>query len=114
MDKEVSRIVKSFVPAVLLVAVLWIVKMMEWNSGHLLTEFGVFPRHLKGLVGIITSPLVHGDFKHLISNSLPLLVLVPAIFYFYHTRKANRDRHNSKNVAKGFKLYTGTGITWSM
>ncbi len=85
MDKEVVRIIKSFIPGLILVSVLWIIKLIEWKSGHLLTEYGVFPRSAKGLIGIITSPFIHGDIKHLVSNSLPMLVLGAGLFYFYNS-----------------------------
>ncbi|MBL0072016.1 MAG: rhomboid family intramembrane serine protease [Bacteroidetes bacterium] len=58
-------------------------KWLEIQSGYLLTEYGVLPRTLSGLKGVITSPFIHGDMKHLISNSLPLLVLLSGLFYFY-------------------------------
>lgn len=44
---------------------------------------GIYPLKLYGLPGIVTSAFVHGDFHHLISNSLPVLILSVAIFYFY-------------------------------
>ena len=47
---------------------------------------GVLPRSLSGLLGIITGPLVHGgEFDHLISNTVPLMILGVAIFYFYES-----------------------------
>lgn len=46
-------------------------------------SFGIFPQTASGLKGIIFSPFIHGSFSHLISNSLPLLVLGSALFYFY-------------------------------
>ena len=36
---------------------------------------GIFPRHLFGLVGIVFSPFLHGDFNHLFFNLIPLVVL---------------------------------------
>nr|MQY79897.1 rhomboid family intramembrane serine protease [Bacteroidota bacterium] len=45
--------------------------------------WGIYPLKLKGLKGIILSPLVHANFRHLLDNSLPLLILGVAIFYFY-------------------------------
>ena len=44
---------------------------------------GIYPLKLYGLPGIITSVFIHGDFNHLISNSLPVFILSVAIFYFY-------------------------------
>ena len=83
MDKEFIKIFKSFIPGFILVLALWAVKLLEMHSGFLLTEYGVMPRTITGLKGVITSPFIHGDFKHLISNSLPLLVLIAGVVYFY-------------------------------
>ena len=44
---------------------------------------GVMPRKLSGLPGIIFSPLIHSDWKHLIDNSIPTFILSLALFYFY-------------------------------
>jgi len=46
-------------------------------------RYGLFPLKIKGLLGILTSPLIHADFKHLADNSVPLFFLSLAIFYFY-------------------------------
>ncbi len=51
--------------------------------GISLYALGVFPLSLKGLIGIVTAPLIHGDFNHLISNSFALFILTFALFYFY-------------------------------
>lgn len=51
--------------------------------GIKLRSGGVQPRTLTGLKGILFSPFLHGSMKHIISNSLPLLVLTVALFYFY-------------------------------
>ncbi len=63
--------------------VLWAIKLIEKNFGINLSGYGLYPRDLGELTGILTSPLVHGDYNHLISNSLPLLVLGGMMFYFY-------------------------------
>lgn len=49
-----------------------------WNE-----KWGIKPRELEGLFGIIFAPILHKDFNHLINNSIPLLVLGTALFYFY-------------------------------
>ncbi|MBI5661231.1 MAG: rhomboid family intramembrane serine protease [Ignavibacterium album] len=46
-------------------------------------KLGVLPRSLSGLVGILTSPLIHSNFSHLISNTIPLAIMGLGIFYFY-------------------------------
>lgn len=62
---------------------IWAIKIFEWGLGLNFTHLGVFPLHEKGLLGIVTSPLIHGDFQHLMANSVPFLVLSWGIFYFY-------------------------------
>ena len=81
--EEQSRITKSLIFPALFVLLLWIVKLLEKNSSITFHHFGIFPRTLDGLIGIIGSPLVHADFSHLINNSIPLLILGSCLFYFY-------------------------------
>lgn len=69
--------------ALALVAVPWLVKLAETVSGYDLVEFGVRPLDWQGLLGILTAPLVHGSFEHLIMNSLPLLVLLTLARFNY-------------------------------
>tara|TARA_B110000211_G_C13904846_1_gene475674 strand:+ start:259 stop:867 length:609 start_codon:yes stop_codon:yes gene_type:complete len=38
-------------------------------------SFGIYPRNLHGLTGIIFAPFLHGGIIHLISNLVPLFVL---------------------------------------
>lgn len=46
-------------------------------------DWGILPRSIDHIQGIITSPLVHGDFAHLSSNTLPAFFMGVAILYFY-------------------------------
>lgn len=46
---------------------------------------GIFPRSIKGLPGILFAPFIHSGFKHLISNSVPLIVMGSGIIYFYRS-----------------------------
>ena len=65
------------------VLLLWIVTVLDWGLGLELTRFGVRPRSFSGLPGVLVAPFLHGDFPHLISNSLPLLVLGTGMLYLY-------------------------------
>jgi membrane associated rhomboid family serine protease len=53
------------------------------NSVLHLNHWGIQPRQLSGLVGILAAPLLHGSWGHLLSNSLPLLVLSTGLLYLY-------------------------------
>ena len=72
--------------AAFIVAVLWIVKLWEVSLHQQFYIYGVYPRRLYGLRGVLLAPFIHGDFKHLYSNSVPLFVLTAGLFYFYPHR----------------------------
>lgn len=67
----------------LFVFLLWMVRIIETIGEYEFGFLGIYPLRWSGLVGIIASPFIHGDFSHLISNTVPLLVLGSALFYFY-------------------------------
>ena len=62
-------------PVLVLMGVIWCVEAVNWMLGYRLNTFGIEPRSLGGLVGIVTAPLLHTGFGHAVSNSLPLLIL---------------------------------------
>ncbi len=80
---EKQRIIRSAMWPLIFVAIMWVVKLLEIASGISLSQYGMAPRSLQGLYGIFTYPFLHKDFGHLVSNSLPLLFLGTALFYYY-------------------------------
>jgi len=85
MSKEKNRLFYSlFFPTVFLL-IIWAVKFTEYMMGIRFVEFGLWPRTTEGALGIITSPLIHGDFNHLFANTVPLFVLGASLFYFYRS-----------------------------
>ena len=62
---------------------MWLVKIIEIIFHVDLIFLGIYPLKAEGLSGIITSPLIHGSFSHLISNSFPFVILGACLFYFY-------------------------------
>ncbi len=83
LKREKKKFINSLLFPFLLVSVIWMVKILEIEEGFSFFKLGIYPRKFSGLIGIITSPLIHGDFEHLINNSLPLFILTAAVFYFY-------------------------------
>jgi membrane associated rhomboid family serine protease len=60
----------------ILVAIIWIVFIIELVvPGVSFQHFGILPRKLEGLKGILFSPFLHGGLSHIVSNTVPLLVL---------------------------------------
>ncbi len=74
---------RAFLPALLLVVLIVGINIFEEYLGLRWAKYGVFPRSLEGVSGIITSPFIHGDWKHVFNNSVPLLVLGTSLRYFY-------------------------------
>lgn len=62
---------------------LWIIHISSVLLKLNLTRMGILPRDLLGILGIVTAPLIHADFSHLISNTIPLIILGWTIFLFY-------------------------------
>lgn len=68
---------------VLFVLLIWLVFWFEIRFGFDFNHFGVRPRSIEGLRGVLFSPFIHSDIKHLFNNTIPLFVLSMALFYFY-------------------------------
>lgn len=83
MNQEKKNILQSLFPPLLFVLLLWVIKAGETLTHTEFGFLGIYPLKSTGLIGIITSPMIHSDFKHLFANSIPLLVLGGCLFYFY-------------------------------
>ena len=85
LDYEMEKRIffHSLVFPAVFVLLLWIVEIFEHFSGLSFVELGVYPLKLKGLIGVLTSPFIHSDFNHLISNSIPFFILMFMLIYFY-------------------------------
>jgi len=63
----------------MVVLVLWGAEMADVMLRALfppgLDRFGILPRQINGLPGVVLAPLLHVHFQHLAANTLPLLVL---------------------------------------
>jgi len=70
------------VPAIL-VATFVLVKLAEIVFDTDFIQFGIFPRKISGLKGILTFPFIHADWKHLFNNSTAIIILGTMLYYFY-------------------------------
>lgn len=80
---EFLRFKYSLLPPTTLVVLIWLVKLIEIVNQTSFYRLGVFPREVKGLPGIALAIFIHSDINHLISNSIPLLILFTGLLYFY-------------------------------
>jgi len=75
--KQAIRFPLLFVGFMWLVHIIKVFGHFDWN------RYGVHPREIDGLLGIILSPLLHSSFQHLFSNSIPLFLMMTLIMLFY-------------------------------
>jgi membrane associated rhomboid family serine protease len=85
IDKDTEKKIfkYSLLFPVLIVGIFWLVKLTENALNLNFAKFGILPLQVEGLSGIILSPFIHASYDHLLSNSLPFLILSFALFYFY-------------------------------
>jgi len=81
--EEKRKFVHSLIFPLFFLVLIWLVKFFEISMELSFVQGGILPRNGKGLLGIITSPLIHADWKHLFDNSIPAFLLSLALFYFY-------------------------------
>lgn len=62
---------------------IWMVFWLDWRYYLELYQYGVYPRTLTGLRGVVFSPFIHGGLKHIYNNSIALFVLLLMLNFFY-------------------------------
>ena len=85
------------------VVFLWFIFWLEIRFDFDFVENGIYPRTFSGLQGVLFSPFIHADIEHLYNNSIPLLILLAALQFFY-------AEQSLKVVVYGI-LFSGC-ITW--
>ena len=73
----------SILIATSVAALIWGIKLLEFLLGVDLYDLGVYPRTERGLLGVVTGPLIHGSWEHVIGNTLPLVLLGSMLIYGY-------------------------------
>jgi len=73
LSQELSLVVRTLVG---FIGVLWVSEVVDQTIFHgSLDRFGVQPREVEGLIGLVTGPFLHGGYPHLISNTIGLALL---------------------------------------
>ncbi len=62
-----------------MVAVMWLLEVVDVITGHRLDAYGIEPRSAEGLPEVVTAPFLHLGFDHLLSNTVPFAVMGAAI-----------------------------------
>ncbi len=91
-----------FGPLLLIVGVMWAVHFVNLLFPWDLNAYGIHPRSLGGLLGILFAPFLHGDFGHLIGNTISLLILGGIV--------SLRSRRNFVKITLPLILLAGVGV----
>ena len=62
---------------------IWLVYLSQTTFNMPFAHYGILPRTVQGIAGILSAPLIHADFAHLVSNTPTLLILSITVIYFY-------------------------------
>ena len=81
-DDKRLLIASTIIPLIL-VALMWLVKIIETVFYLDFSFLGVKPVSPEGIPGIILFHFIHGDWEHLFANTFPMLVLGTSLYYFY-------------------------------
>ncbi|MBF4985004.1 rhomboid family intramembrane serine protease [Nonlabens mediterrranea] len=75
----------TILPALVFTFSIWLVFTIEVKYHFNFTDLGIRPGKWVGLRGVLFSPFIHGDLAHLWSNTLPSLILITGLCYFYRS-----------------------------
>jgi membrane associated rhomboid family serine protease len=75
----------ALLPSLVFTVFVWLTFLVDHAGllGSNFSQWGIRPGEVSGLKGIIFSPFIHTSLSHLLSNTLPLLILIWFLFYFY-------------------------------
>jgi membrane associated rhomboid family serine protease len=88
LDKDLKQFLKELYLPFLLCAIIVGVHLVVVITNRDLGYYGIYPRSIEGLRGIILAPFLHSGWQHLFSNIVPMFVLSSMLVYFY--KKASR------------------------
>ncbi|PCH61850.1 MAG: rhomboid family intramembrane serine protease [SAR86 cluster bacterium] len=70
MIKNITRI-----EPIAMILLMWLLYLIALLSPISFLNFGIMPRSLGGLIGLFTAPFVHLGLYHILSNSIPFVIL---------------------------------------
>ncbi|WP_162032208.1 rhomboid family intramembrane serine protease [Chryseobacterium potabilaquae] len=74
---------RAIINPLLMLIAMWFGYFLQMQ-GFFKSCFGaIIPLLPEGLLGIVTSPLLHGNIDHIIGNSIPMVLLMFLLYQFY-------------------------------
>ena len=81
-----DKILRNIKGICVLMLLLYGILLIDLLIPFRVNAYGIIPRTQIGLIGIFTSPFLHGGLQHLISNSIPLVVMLLILSVFYEKK----------------------------
>lgn len=82
-NQELKSIKNSILIPLFMVFAMLMLRLFDSFLNTSFSDYGIIPRTVNGLIGIITSPFLHANFSHLFSNLFPFFFLLSLLIYFY-------------------------------
>jgi membrane associated rhomboid family serine protease len=70
----------STAPAMLALLIMALILFSEWAGNFSLAAFGLRPREIRGIPGILFFPFLHSNLLHLASNAFPFIFLSTLVY----------------------------------
>lgn len=97
--KNAHELARDFRWIALFVGVIWFVFVLDRLLP--LEQFGLIPRTITGLAGIVAMPFLHADLAHITSNTVPLFVTLALLA---------GSRANSVQIVVAIAILAGIGL----
>ena len=86
MEKEdKKKLIDALLFNLFFLLIIWVIWWVEFEFGHRLTKWGTQPRTLRGAIGIITTPFLHGSLEHISGNTFSFVTLSSFLIFFYRS-----------------------------
>ena len=86
--------------------IIWLIGALNWLTDYQLNRFGILPRSPAHLLGILSTPFLHGGFYHLLNNSIAFISLGFLVSLY------NESRRNLLIKLTLFVAFWGGLLTW--
>jgi membrane associated rhomboid family serine protease len=82
-ENNTASFIDSLKLPLMFTTAIWFIHAFQTFVGVDLGYWGIYARETFGLRGILFAPLLHADWTHLVSNSLPFLITSVMVIYFF-------------------------------
>lgn len=82
MKRDIQRIMLATAVPLFLIFILFLLKIVEVGMGWDFSHMGIYPLEKRGITGILTHPLIHSGFSHLLANTFAAIFFIVVLVLF--------------------------------